>query len=218
MKDLNLGVLIDAGLVDKDITEECDGLCRQMTFDQLLDLAFKDAREIILSKNNGEPMKICEFLRVPGAGEGLRKCAKVILDLRFGKTGHKNDLEEFMQYRSNSSERQYAIEDGYDNVIYSLVHEMSKTPSVKMVFKSEVMSADYSRRHCVQISCKKVGIDRTETFFAHAVLFTSPSLHKILFTPALPHIHQEMINKTLLQKCVPAMKSVLRFEECFWQK
>ena len=51
MKDLNLGVLIDAGLVDDRILK-ISGLCRQMTFDQVLDLAFHDAEDFIQTKNN----------------------------------------------------------------------------------------------------------------------------------------------------------------------
>ena len=217
IKDLNLGVLIDAGLVEYNVIEMANGLFRHMTFDQVLDLAFQDAEVFIHEKNNGEAMKICEFLSVPGEGEQVRECAKVILDLRFGKTGHKNDLLEFVQYRNNSSEKQYTIKDGYDTVIYSLIQELSKR-NVQMVWKSEVISVDYSKKGYVKVVCKKPGRDRTETFLTHSVLFASTSLHKIEFTPDLPHNHQEIIIEKILQRCVPAMKSVLRFNDCFWQK
>jgi len=90
--------------------------------------------------------------------------------------------------------------------------------NVKMHLKTEVTSVDYSKPECVSVFCKKIGLDREETFVGDAVLFACPSLHKIEFVPSLPRVHQDTINKKLYNECAPAMKSVLRFDECFWQK
>ena len=142
MKDLNLGLLMDAGLVDKDAVEKEDGLSRGMSFDQVLDLAFEDAEEICSSQNSGESIKIGEFLKIPGKGEIIRKCANLIFNLRQGEKSLGKllnpSIPEFLRYRKHFSEQQYAIEDGYDSLIDCLIGELSKK-SVKMIFESETL-------------------------------------------------------------------------------
>ena len=218
-KDLNLGLLMDAGLVDKDAVEKEDGLSREMTFDQILDLAFEDAEEISLNQNN-ESMKIGEFLKIPGKGEFIRKCANLVFDLRYGKNSLGKILNpsipEFLRYRKHSSEPEYAIEDGYDSLINCLISELSKK-SVKIILESEAILVEYSDHSNVKVTCRKVGDEQKKVYSAHFVLLTSPCLQNLEFKPELPQVHLDMIHR-LLEDCVPAMKSVLRFDECFWQK
>ena len=219
-KDLNLGVLIDAGFVERYETENVDGLSREMTFDQIIDLAFENAEDVIHDQNNGKSMSIIEYLSIPGKGQFSRKCAKLILDLRLGKNFLSGELcpsvLEFLHYKKHASEKAFAIKDGFDSVIQSLINEHSEK-SIKLVLQTEVISVDYSRPDYVEVFCKKVGLERIETFQANSVLFASPCLQKIKFTPQLPYVHQEMIHMKLLTECVPAVKSVLRFDDCFWQ-
>ena len=101
-------------------------------------------------------------------------------------------------------------------MINCLISELSKK-SVKIILESEAILVEYSEHSNVKVTCRKVGDERKKVYSAHFVLLTSPCLQNLEFEPELPHVHQDMIHR-LLEDCVPAMKSVLRFDECFWQK
>ena len=218
-KDLNLGTLIDAGLVKKDAVHLDNRLNRNTSISQILHIAFDDAIEVIRKQTNGDPMTIATFLSIPGEGAIARRCAAVVLELKFGREGVQNvgSVQEFVKFMKLHSGKPFAVDGGFDNIIHNLLGGLTKK-SVILNLQTEVVAVNYTMVDCVTVSYKKTGMDTIQKFEADAILFACPSLHEIQFTPTLPSLYTEMIHQKLYKECSPAMKSVLRFDECFWQK
>ena len=218
-KNLNLGVLMDAGLVEKSDVEKDGIFDRHTSWREVLDAAFETVDDIIQSKGNGNSLRILEFLSIPGDGSFARKCAKIILDLKFGESGPHNvaTVNEYLKLKKLNSAKSFAVEGGFDNAIFQLLKDLTKF-KVDVHFNSQVVSVDYRDKENLNVSYKIIGLDEPEiNLKSDAVVFACPSLNEIHFYPDLPHPHHDIIHQTLYSGCTPAVKSVLRFDNCFWQ-
>ena len=218
IKDLNLGTLIDSGLVEKEVLQSDNRLSRNTPFSQILQIAFADAMEVISKQNNDGPMTIAKFLSIPGEGTTARRCAAVVLELKFGKEGVHNvgSVQEFVKFMKLHSGKPFTVDGGCDNIIKNLLKELTEE-SITLNMQTEVISVNYTMENSVTVSYKKIGVEKIQSLQADVVLLACPSLHKIQFTPNLPALYTEMIHQKLYNGCSPAMKSVLRFDDCFWQ-
>ena len=219
-KNLNLGVLMDAGLVEKSDVEKDGTFDRHTSWREVLDAAFETVDEMMQSKGNGNSLRILEFLSIPGDGSFARKCAKIILDLKFGESGPHNvaTVNEYLKLKKLNSAKSFGVDGGFDNAIFQLLKDLTKF-KVDVHFNSQVVSVDYRDKENLNVSYKIIGLDEPEiNLKSDAVVFACPSLNEISFYPDLPLPHHDIIYQTLYSGCTPAVKSVLKFDNCFWQK
>ena len=157
MKNLNLGVLIDTGLVDANVVIEDKRLKRHSSFAEILDIAFNDAISLDNVGDERKQMKIIDFLSVPGKGATARKCAKIVLDLKFGPKGPHNNasVREFLKFKKLYSGKAFAVEGGFDKIIHMIVEKLMKH-SLNIRLKSKVVTVDYTNDKYVNVVIKKI--------------------------------------------------------------
>jgi len=218
---LNVGVLLDAGLVSNDILQYETGLTRESTFNEVLNEAFKNVNDIILqatgirNRDRSSQISVSDYLALPGRDRCIRECASAILTLRNGKDGnhHVEAVDEFVNILKLHSGNPLAIKGGFDQISSRLIKELN---NCSILYESEVIEIEdkETSRTCISFRTasnekRKINVD--------GVLIACPALHNINFVSHLPKTHVQIIEK-LRTCCVPAIKFALLFKKRFWQE
>ena len=218
---LNVGVLIDAGLVPFDILQCETILTRETTFNEVLLKAFKDNKDTILQAygqritDRSNQISVSEYLELPGKDYYIRMCAAAILALRNGEDGnhHVEAIDEFVNILKLHSGNPLAIKGGFGQIIPRLIKQLT---NCSIMYECEV------------IKIKDKGLNGTTLFYktstnevkriqSDGVLLSCPSIHNISILPTLPNEHLKIIRK-LKNSCIPAVKFAMLFKERFWEE
>ena len=216
--NLNVGVLLDAGLVSSNILQSDSGLTRKSTFIEVLNHAFKNFKDILLQtygKQINEQISVSDYLALPGRDSCVRECAATILALRNGKDGnhHAEAVDEFVNILKLHSENPLAVKGGFDQISARLI---KKLKNCLILYESEVIEIE-DKGSSGMVIAYKTSKNVIKTIHSDGVLIACPALHNITFVPNLPKCHRDIIEQ--LRTCsVPALKLVLLFDKRFWEE
>ena len=218
---LNVGVLLDAGLVSSDILQHQTHLTRETTFIEVLQKAFENYKDTILQAHGHRvtdscsQMSVSEYLALPGKRRSTRTCAAAILALRNGEDGnhHVEAVDEFVNLLKLHCGSPLSIKGGFIQIIQRLIRQLS---NCSVMYECEVVEIKClgSNRPVVFF---KTNLRETKRIQPDGVLLSCPSIQNINFVPSLPCGHLKIIEK-LKNSCIPAMKCALLFKERFWEE
>lgn len=223
VENLNLGILLAAGLLSGDISNSDASVSLTTSFNDILNKAFANAMEItsrgesLRQQNGSGQMSVSEYLAQTWEGSFLRRCAAAILDLRNGKGGMQNveAIDEFVNILKLHSGKPLSVVGGFDLMVNCLINQLN---NCAVRFLSEVIKIDDNNSNEVKTIFKNTR-GEIEEIKSDAILLACPALHKINFSPQLPTEHLKLVQQKLKNECcIPAIKCVLLFEKCFWQQ
>ena len=217
--NLNIGVLIDAGLISSDVLKTKSSLNRETSFTEVLTRSFKNIDEVLTqtigsNKIDGQ-ISVAEFLDIPGKDSELRKCAKVILDLRNGENGnhHFEAVDEFSNILKLHSGNPLSVKGGFDQIVSRLIEQLTHCD---ILYDSEVIEIKHHGEQEVQVMFKTES-NQIKTLKSDGVIIACPAGQNIRFFPNLPTQHLKIFDQ-LKASCIPALKCVLHFKQRFWEK
>lgn len=216
--NLNVGVLIDVGLISNEIIQAESSLTRETNFTEVLLRAFKNVDEVIQTTGclirKGQT-SVSEYLDLPGKDSGLRACAKVILALRNGENGnhHFEAVDEFTNILKLHSGNPISVKDGFDLIVSRLIKQLI---NCSILYSSEVTEVRDQGLNGIKIMFK-TDQNQIDSIQSNGLIIACPAVHNIHFSPNLPSEHYNILEK-LKTSCIPALKCALHFKERFWEK
>ena len=221
VENLNVGVLIDAGLVQKDVLKSDTRLSRETKFIDVLNNAFENVHDTILQStpdrkvHGSGQMSVSEYLSLPGKNVCVKECAAAILALRNGQEGIQNveAVDEFVNILKLHSETPLAVKGGFDQMITRIIEQLT---NCLILYESEVIAIEDLVSNGIRILFK-IASNEFDEVHSDSVLIACPAIHKIRFYPELPTKHLEIV-ENLKSLVIPAMKCALLFKQPFWQE